>query len=107
MSATCLAVVFIPFEAFHAEGDQTEAEDPAAQEANDQTEDPLESSFVMFHLGESLLAARVALHVEGLLVSRGHTVGLNHGGWGRGHDVGHRLGIWLHNHHLGFYCYCW
>ena len=78
MSATRLTVVLIPFEAFHAEWDQAKAENPATQEANDQTEYPLKSSFIMFHLGKSLLAARVALDVEWLLVSRGHAVGFDH-----------------------------
>ncbi len=78
MGATGLAVVLVPFETFHAKWDQTETENPAAQEANDQTQDPLESCVVMFHLGESLLATRIAFHVEWLLVSRGHTVGFHH-----------------------------
>ena len=84
---TVRAEVFVTPERLHAERNEAEAEDPAADQDNEEAEEPLQARLFALNLGEGRLAARVALHLKRLAVPRRDAVRSDERGWRRRHYV--------------------
>ena len=65
VGAALLAIVVVPPEGLNAEGNEAQTEDPAAKQAYDEAQQPLQSGFLYFHPGLTLFTAVVALHLSG------------------------------------------
>ena len=93
VSATFLAVVVVPPEGLNAERNEAEAEDPAAKQAYEEAQEPLQSGFLHLQPGFTLFAAVVALHLGRPHVASRLAVWPGQAWWSRCVDVLHGWGL--------------
>ena len=68
----------MPLHCLHAEGNAAQTEDPAAQQQNDQTQEPLHQARLFSHLSQTSLSTVIALNLERFVMSGGNAVWGHH-----------------------------